>query len=122
MFKGNIVGNPNNPKELKVLDFRMNIFTDDDATAVIADVGAGNHWQVQVRCDSQMLANRIRAKIFQAAMNDGRVFEMTILGQGAAVGVKLHIMPKYVWDESRKESIPIEQWNAEHPGNKVRDK
>ena len=122
MYKFDVVGNPNNPKELKVLDYRLNVFSDDDAIAVIDDVGSGRHWQVQVRCDSQLLANRIRSKIFGAATKDGRCFEMTILGNGAAVGVKMHIMPKYVWDESRGREIPIEQWNAEHPDNKVREK
>jgi hypothetical protein len=82
-----------NPKELKILDFRIACFGDADALAVLYDVGSGRFHQVQVRCDSQLLANRIRSKIFDAAMKDGRVFEMTILGTGAAVGVKMHIMP-----------------------------
>lgn len=109
-------------KELKIMDFRIACFGDADALAVLDDVGSGRYHQVQVRVDSQLLAERARSKIFAAATKDGRCFEITILGLGAAVGVKMHIMPQYVWDESKHQSIPITQWNAEHPENKVRDK
>lgn len=109
-----------NSLQLKVVDARHALFTDEDAKAVLAEVGSRQYWQVQVRCDSIALANRVRSKIYDHAMADGRQFEMTILGMGVAVGVKLVTPSKYVWDASRGASVPIEQWNREHPENPVR--
>ena len=104
------------PLELKILDHRRMEFTDIDAKEVLNDVGSGKYWQVQVRCDSQVLCDLVRERIFKHAMADGRQFEMTILGRGAAVGVKMHMPPQYVWDPVTQRDIPREQWNKEHLG------
>jgi hypothetical protein len=105
-----------NPLELKILDYRMRALTDEDAKQILNEVGSGKYWQIQVRCDSQMLCDAVRAKLFRFAMEDGRQFEMTILGGGAAVGVKMHIPPQYVWDAKTRRDVPREQWVKEHPG------
>jgi hypothetical protein len=105
-----------NPLKLKILDHRYIEFTDIDAKEVLKDVGSGKYWQVQVRCDSQVLCDLVRERILKHAMSDGRQFEMTILGYGAAVGVKMHMPPQYVWDPKTGRDVPREQWIKEHSG------
>ena len=76
-----------NEEGIKLIDSRLALFSDDHAAAVIAEVGSGQEQRVQIRVDSQMLCNRIREKLQTAASKDGRQFQMTILGEGAAVEV-----------------------------------
>lgn len=106
--------NVSKPKELKILDFRLSAFTDADAKLLLEEVGSGLWQQIQVRVDSQMLANRVRAKIHELALADGRQFEMTILGSGAAVGVKMHIPSQYIWEPLYNRAITRQEYEDLH--------
>jgi hypothetical protein len=101
---------------LEVLDFRRRIFTDADAKQILDKVGSGKFWQVQARCDSQMLCNAVRERIMRHAMESGKQFEITILGSGAAVGVKMHMPPQYIYDPATGRDVPRDEWIKTHPG------
>lgn len=75
--------------KLEVLDFRHKAFSDAAAQDILSRVAAGERDQIQLLCDSQMLADCLRTILLKHALADGRHFEMTILGMGAAVGVKM---------------------------------
>ena len=108
--------NKESPYKLLVLDFRNQIFTDGAALQLLHDVATGVKDQIQVRCDSQMLCDAVRAKLMRHAMEDGRQFEITILGSGAAVGVKTHMPAQFIWDPVKGCDVPREQWVKDHPG------
>lgn len=99
---------------LKILDARTRVFEDSDILQLLEEVGSGKEWQIQVRCDNQIRAEAIRHRIFKFAMADGRQFEITILGSGAAVGVKKFMPPAYIWDEKNKRDVPREEWEKTH--------
>lgn len=99
---------------LKIIDARKEALKDSEILQLLEDVGSGKEWQVQVRCDSQELANNIRSCIFKYAMADGRQFEITILGSGAAVGVKKFMPPAYIWDEKTGRDVPRKEWEKAH--------
>lgn len=101
---------------LKVVDYRYKPFTDQAVTEILEDVASGRFWQVQVLCDSQLLCDAARSRIMRAAMDSGKQFELTILGGGQAVGVKLHIPAQYVMDPATGKTYPRDEWVKNHPG------
>ena len=103
------------------LDFRSQLFTDVDAQQVLAGVKDGTTPWVHVRCDNQWIANRIR-EIFKQAMQDGGQYEITILGGGAAVGVKKPVPSLYTYVPDGKGSLKqilIEDYKKEHGNDRA---
>lgn len=106
---------------LKIIDVRTCTLTASEIQKFLDEIGSGKYWQIQFRCDSQPRADVVRQDIFEQAMKDGRQFEMTILGNGVAVGVKKFMPPAFVWDASTGRDVPVKEWNETHPDNKVTD-
>jgi len=98
-------------------NFTREKFTEDDACAAIESIKAGDISWLHVRCDSQYVAEFIRDMIFKQAMKDGGQYEITILGSGAAVGVKKPVPSLYTYVDDghgRLKQISIEDYKKEH--------
>lgn len=106
---------------LKIIDVRTCTLTAPEIQKSLDEIGNGRYWQIQFRCDSQPRAEAVRQDIFEQAMKDGGQFEITILGTGAAVGIKMFKAPAFFWDASTGRDVPVKEWNETHPDNKVTD-
>jgi len=96
---------------IKVVEGRLTKFTRDDAKTFIDELLANKWGQIQVRLDSQKKCETVREIVLSEALTRKEQIEITILGSGAAVGIKLPVPVYYIWDEKTRKDVHIDEWN-----------
>lgn len=109
--------------DLRILDGRYEELSEAQIVEALDSIASKKIWQVQIRCDGQLRAEYYRSRIFDLCMKRPEQWQLTILGMGGAVGIK--ILPRdptggMVYDPDQDRVVTRDEWNKSHPNNQVR--